>query len=111
MKRHDYAMNCWDSSVMTALCARQGYHCNSKGEFVLEKGKKGDKDCTDDVPCICVNLFPQPRCFLQGSGALGCIAGKGGLHKRLEARAFNWEEDNMVKSEGIGNLVSVDVLE
>lgn len=111
VKRHNYAMNCWNSGVMTALCAGLGYHCNSKGEFVLQKGRKGDKDCTDDVPCTCVDLFPKPKCFLQGTGVLGCVTRTDTNIDQLETPALVHENVLTIEQEDNHDGISTDFLE
>jgi hypothetical protein len=38
VKRHNWAMKCWDSSVMTALCNGVGYYSDKDGKLQLKKG-------------------------------------------------------------------------
>lgn len=65
VKRHDYAMVCYESSVRTAICSRAGYYCDSRGRLRHNKNFDVNPDCSNDSLCPCVNLFPQPRCVCE----------------------------------------------
>ena len=71
-KRHDWALACSDNLWSTTVCAgsttyqnkRLGYYCDGSGRLQV-KGKYREEAC--ELYCSCVNLNPQPRCFLDYS--------------------------------------------